>query len=131
MRESRVFLLKHRTSEEASIAETHPLRVRHVQTIKQTETMRDLKTHTSKDLRAELQTRGFFTENLWHVHDVMDRFMCNELEAIEVLRAALTNQFTIENISEIVKQLALDSDLEEFEEAINANPTFTMQKRKS
>tara|TARA_R110000803_G_scaffold153581_1_gene218482 strand:+ start:162 stop:506 length:345 start_codon:yes stop_codon:yes gene_type:complete len=104
---------------------------RHVQTIKQTETMRDLKTHTSKDLRAELQTRGFFTENLWHVHDVMDRFMCNELEAIEVLRAALTDQFTIENISEIVKQLALDSDLEEFEEAINANPTFTMQKRKS
>ncbi len=93
--------------------------------------MRDLKTHTSKDLRAELQTRGFFTENLWHVHDVMDRFMCNELEAIEVLRAALTDQFTIENISEIVKQLALDSDLEEFEEAINANPTFTMQKRKS
>ena len=75
--------------------------------------MTNLKSCTNQDLRTELQTRGFFTENLWHVHDVTGRFKCNEAKAMEVLHAALENQFTVENIFEVIAQYAMDAELEE------------------
>ncbi len=68
--------------------------------------MKNLNKYSSQELRAELQTRGFFTENLWHVNDVMDRFDCDEEKALEILCSALENQFTIESIFEIINQYA-------------------------
>ena len=57
-----------------------------------------LKKVSSKDLRDELQSRGFFVDNLWTIGDVKSRFNCTEDEAQEVLEQSLTNEATMEQI---------------------------------
>ena len=60
--------------------------------------MSKLKKVSSQDLKDELQSRGFFVENLWTTEDVKSRFNCTEDEAQEVLEQALTNESTMEQI---------------------------------
>ena len=60
--------------------------------------MSKLKKVSSQDLKDELQSRGFFVDNLWTTEDVKSRFNCTEDEAQEVLEQALTNESTMEQI---------------------------------
>jgi hypothetical protein len=60
--------------------------------------MSKLKKVSSQDLKDELQSRGFFVDNLWTTEDVKSRFNCTEFEAQEVLEQALTNESTMEQI---------------------------------
>jgi len=60
--------------------------------------MSKLKKVSSQDLKDELQSRGFFVDNLWTTEDVKSKFNCTEDEAQEVLEQALTNEATMEQI---------------------------------
>jgi hypothetical protein len=49
----------------------------------------------AKDL---LESKGYFTYNLWQTEDVTNRYECEEDDAQEVLKGALTNGAVIESI---------------------------------
>jgi len=49
----------------------------------------------AKDL---LESKGYFTHNLWHTEDVTNSYECEEDDAQEVLEGALTNGAVIESI---------------------------------
>lgn len=53
---------------------------------------------TDQQLKEELSRRGFFTDNLWSVHDVKGIFRVDDDEAQEVLEKSLTNDATMEQI---------------------------------
>lgn len=48
--------------------------------------------------KAILKDNGFFVDNLWHVDDVKGKFECTDEEAQDVLRDALKNEATMEQI---------------------------------
>lgn len=48
--------------------------------------------------RAFLRSEGFFTENLWSVHDVLQTHDCSRGKAYDVLDKAMNNSATIEQI---------------------------------
>jgi hypothetical protein len=54
--------------------------------------------YTDQELKEELSRRGFFTDNLWSVHDVKGIFSVNDEEAQDILDEALTNEATMEQI---------------------------------
>lgn len=45
-----------------------------------------------------LKNYGYFTDNLWHVDDVLTRFDCDEDTAQSILNDALTNDATFEQV---------------------------------
>jgi hypothetical protein len=49
----------------------------------------------AKDL---LESKGYFTYNLWQTDDVTNRYECEEDDAQEVLERALTNDAVMESI---------------------------------
>jgi hypothetical protein len=49
----------------------------------------------AKDL---LESKGYFTYNLWQTEDVKSRYECEEDDAQEVLERALTNGAVMESI---------------------------------
>jgi hypothetical protein len=49
--------------------------------------------------KAILKQHGYFVDNLWSIHDVTDRYECNTEEAQKVLRIALMNDYTMEQIN--------------------------------
>jgi hypothetical protein len=63
--------------------------------------------------RELLEKNGYFVKNLWHVDDVMSSYNCSEEVAQDVLYDALTNNYIMENIWEIIQDVATDLNLEE------------------
>jgi hypothetical protein len=65
----------------------------------------DLKEIDSNDLRDELALRGFYTNNLWHVDDVMNKYECNAEDAQDILdkvmRSAWIGEQVFESIDEV------------------------------
>jgi hypothetical protein len=49
--------------------------------------------HMSK---LNLHDAGYFTENLWHIDDVMENFECTEEQAMKVLEEVMTSIYVIE-----------------------------------
>jgi hypothetical protein len=45
-----------------------------------------------------LKDKGFYTDNLWSIHDVRSKFECTEEEAQYVIDKSLTNEATMEQI---------------------------------
>ena len=66
----------------------------------------DLKDSSSEDLRQELKLRGYQTDNLWHIDDVMQNYDCESEVAMEILELAMNNEWVIENIFKIVDEYA-------------------------
>ena len=58
----------------------------------------DLKEVSTEDLRSELELRGYQTDNLWHIEDVMMKYDCESEVAQGVLIKALNNEATIEQV---------------------------------
>ena len=54
--------------------------------------MKDLKEVSSEDLRQELELRGWYTQNLWHVDDVMQFHDCTSEYAMRLLDFVLTSE---------------------------------------
>ncbi len=68
--------------------------------------MKDLKEISSEDLRRELESRGYYTNNLWHVEDVFDA--CEDIKefdlAQQILDKVMQNAWTIEAIRDCMKE---------------------------
>ena len=58
----------------------------------------DLKEVSSEDLRQELELRGWYTQNLWHVDDVMQNYDCASEDAMRVLDFVLTSDHVTEEV---------------------------------
>lgn len=69
--------------------------------------------------RQTLKEAGYFVDNLWSIHDVMDRYECTEEEAQEVLESALTNGWIVEQIHLTIANIAEDFNLKEKEDEDN------------
>lgn len=77
-----------------------------------------LKIHpmTIESARQVLRDAGYFTDNLWHVNDVKDRFECEDNEMAQyILKLAVTNEYTMEGIHYSIKHLANCNNLKPFE----------------
>jgi hypothetical protein len=62
-----------------------------------------------KDIRTAklfLEGKGYYTENLWCVDDVMQNYHCTKEEALLVLHKAMTNEATIEQIFLAIDDMA-------------------------
>lgn len=69
--------------------------------------------------RQTLRELGFFVDNLWSIHDVMDRYECTEEEAQKVLAFSLTNEATVEQIQFSIREFAEVFKLKEKEDEDN------------
>ncbi len=56
----------------------------------------ELKEVSSEDLRQELELRGWYTQNLWHVDDVMQNYDCESEDAQELLDKVMTSEWLTE-----------------------------------
>jgi hypothetical protein len=69
--------------------------------------------HMSK---LNLHDAGYFTDNLWHIDDVMENFECTEEQAMDVLREALVKGDVISTIFEEIFQLCTERGYERMED---------------
>lgn len=60
--------------------------------------MKDLKQISTQDLCNELALRGYQTDNLWHIDDVVVNNKLSDDEAMDVLILALNNESVMEHI---------------------------------
>lgn len=58
-----------------------------------------------------LKNEGYFTDNLWHVSDVQDKFECDDETAYNILYWALTSDRVIEFINEEICDIATNENL--------------------
>ena len=54
-----------------------------------------LKDISSDLLKEELEKRGYCTNNLWHISDVQQNYVCEDDQAMEVLEVALENEYIV------------------------------------
>lgn len=54
--------------------------------------------------RELLQRNGYYTDNLWHIHDVKSQFDCDDKTAYQILDFALTNEGTYDQIWFSIKE---------------------------
>lgn len=55
-----------------------------------------------REAKLLLESNGFQVENLWNIYDVKQRFECTHDQAMQVLKAALTNDYVMSTISECI-----------------------------
>ena len=64
--------------------------------------MKNLTTEEQKiridNAKAVLKAAGYFVDNLWHVEDVQNNYVCTREEAQYVLNFALTNEGTFSQV---------------------------------
>ena len=68
--------------------------------------MADTKEISSEDLRQELELRGYYTQNLWHVDDVMKNYDCESEDAQELLDKVMTSEWITEQIFIAIDEVA-------------------------
>lgn len=76
-------------------------------------------TNKSKEIEAAkqlLKENGYYTDNLWTIHDVKAKFKCSDDEAQKVLHDALKNDATMEQINFSIGWHGEESGLEKIEE---------------
>ncbi len=71
---------------------------------------------TIEEAKQFLKDNGYFTDNLWTVNDVQDKFKCTDEQAQAILNKSLTNEATMEQIQLSIKEFAELEGLEEIEE---------------
>jgi nitrate/TMAO reductase-like tetraheme cytochrome c subunit len=67
---------------------------------------------TIDDAKKFLEEQGYYADNLWHIDDVTSSWECSDTHAYKVLEMALTNAWTMEQISESIYLIAQYLDLE-------------------
>ena len=89
----------HTSAEHQGVKSGLDMLVRHLEetSVEQVEEVstQDLKEVSTQDLRNELELRGYQTDNLWHIEDVMQNYDCESEVAQEVLIKAMNNEATI------------------------------------
>lgn len=69
-----------------------------------------LREASDQDLRAELELRGYYTNNLWHVDDVMQNYKLSFTEAQEVLDKAMTSEWVTSQVFETIDIIIRDNN---------------------
>jgi len=69
--------------------------IRHIE---ETNQYNDLKEVETEDLKQELELRGWYTQNLWHVDDVMQNYDCTSEDAMRLLDFVLTSELFTEEV---------------------------------
>jgi hypothetical protein len=75
-------------------------------------------TNLNNEAKTFLERNGFFTDNLWSVADVQGVFNCTDEQALEILKKALTNEATMEQIQLSIREFGEMAGYEEIEEEI-------------
>ena len=52
-----------------------------------------MKEFTTEQLRNELASRGWQTQNLWHMDDVLQNYKCSEGDALDIIQQALNKRW--------------------------------------
>ena len=63
--------------------------------------------------RALLRSKGFFTENLWNVDDVLQNYDCSRGKAYEVIEKAMTNEATMQQIFLAIDDVCDDLEIKQ------------------
>lgn len=50
---------------------------------------------STDELKGLLANRGYCTNNLWHISDVQQNYVCEDDQAMEVLEVALENEYIV------------------------------------
>ena len=64
-----------------------------------------LKDIDSDDLRDELASRGFYTNNLWHVDDIKQNYECSDEDAQEILDKTMQSEWITQEIFTCISQV--------------------------
>jgi len=64
-----------------------------------------LKDMDSNDLRDELASRGFYTNNLWHVDDVKQNYECSDEDAQEILDKTMQSEWVTREIFTFIDEV--------------------------
>ena len=64
-----------------------------------------MKEFTTEQLRNELASRGWQTQHLWHMDDVLQNYKCSDAEAMDVIRRALNNVYVREVIFGVIDEV--------------------------
>tara|TARA_Y100001938_G_scaffold115434_1_gene158826 strand:+ start:192 stop:467 length:276 start_codon:yes stop_codon:yes gene_type:complete len=59
-------------------------------------------------IKLHLKESGYYTDNLWHINDVRDRFDCTDEEAYKILDRVLSSEYAVSSIHESICQVAQD-----------------------
>ncbi len=70
-------------------------------------TIKDLKEVSSEDLRQELELRGYYTQNLWHTDDVMQKYDCVSEDAQDLLDKVMTSEWITDQIFTVIDEIIL------------------------
>lgn len=76
--------------------------VRHLE---ETTDEQDLKEVSTQDLRNELELRGYQTDNLWHIEDVVQTYDVESEDAMEILKEAMNNEYLVETTFTIIDEV--------------------------
>lgn len=63
-----------------------------------------------------LREAGYFVDNLWRIDDVTWNYECTDEQAHEILFAALTHPYIVENVFSIINDKAEELELKEKED---------------
>ena len=66
-----------------------------------------LKDMDSNDLRDELASRGFYTNNLWHVDDVKQNYECSDEDAQEILDKTMQSEWITQEIFTFIDEVCV------------------------
>ena len=64
-----------------------------------------MKEFTTEQLRNELASRGWQTQNLWHMDDVLQNYKCSEGDALDIIQQALNNAGVREYIFDTIDEI--------------------------
>ena len=67
--------------------------------------MDKLKDIDSNDLRDELASRGFYTNNLWHVDDVKQNYDCSDEDAQKILDKTMQSEWITQEIFTFIDEV--------------------------
>ena len=69
-----------------------------------------LREASTESLRAELELRGYYTKNLWHVDDVMQNYKVSFTEAQEILDKVMHSDWVTLQIFETIDMTIRDNN---------------------
>ena len=64
-----------------------------------------LKDMDSNDLRDELASRGFYTNNLWHIDDVKQNYECSDEDAQEILDKTMQSEQVTQEVFTFIDEV--------------------------
>lgn len=69
---------------------------------------------TVRQAREFLESKGYVTGTLWHVDDVMSKYVCGSDEAREIIE--LAEALNVSRIYDTIREIANDKNLKEQEQ---------------